>query len=48
MIEIYFKSLVRATGKVLLVKFSDQLNPIKVVKNVFCLKTNNCFGGPHQ
>ena len=36
-VEMYSRSLVRATGK-----------PIKVMKNSICLYTNSCFGGPHQ
>ena len=39
MVEIFSESLVRANGKVLLMKFNfgHQLKPIKVMKNGLCL-----------
>ena len=45
MVEICFKSLARATGKVVLMK-----TPIKTHKGgeKWPLFVNSCFGGPHK
>ena len=43
MVEIYSKNLVRAIGEARI-----QIKPMRVMKNGLCLKTTNCFGGPHQ